>query len=249
MTRARQHLTIYQKNMLRDFRTANPSFSQEMLAEWAKTKFGVRVGRSTIGKIVGTAKEDYNHESAKRKQHGRFPDMEQTLFDFVVGVQDKATLSDMVLWAKANRILKASNSESTVSFAWVQRFKKRHGIQKYTLHGGAASVNAGALDGHRKELMDLLDMYSPADIFNMDETALFYRMAPSQTLATKSMSGHKKDKSRVTVGLCCNMDGSEKLAPIVINPSQHNSLFATDGRGYYHEFQADVQEALCAVGI
>ena len=31
------------------------------------------------------------------------------------------------------------------------------------------------------------------------------------------ISGKKKDKSRISIGLCINMDGSEKLNPVVIN--------------------------------
>jgi hypothetical protein len=54
-------------------------------------------------------------------------------------------------------------------------------------------------------------------VFNFDETGLFFRMNPSQTLATKSMHEKKKDKA---IELCANMDGSFKPAPLVINKSK-----------------------------
>ena len=42
-------------------------------------------------------------------------------------------------------------------------------------------------------------------------------MPPNRTLSTSSnVSGHKKDKSRITVLLGCNATGSEKLKPLVI---------------------------------
>jgi hypothetical protein len=51
----------------------------------------------------------------------------------------------------------------------------------------------------------------------MDETGLFYRMEPSKAIATMRISGKKKDKSRITIGLCANMDGTGKIDPVVIN--------------------------------
>ena len=50
----------------------------------------------------------------------------------------------------------------------------------------------------------------------MDETGLFYRLEPDQTLATHRLAGRKKDKERLTIALCANADGSHKLNPLVI---------------------------------
>ena len=53
--------------------------------------------------------------------------------------------------------------------------------------------------------------YHPHDIFNLDETALFWKLQPDRSLATKQTSGGKKSKDRITVALCTNKDGLEKL--------------------------------------
>ncbi|KAK7105522.1 hypothetical protein V1264_016888 [Littorina saxatilis] len=52
----------------------------------------------------------------------------------------------------------------------------------------------------------------------MDECALFFRMLPDRTFEFKSKKCHggKQSKERVTVSLCCNMDGSEKQSLLVI---------------------------------
>ncbi|EGZ08334.1 hypothetical protein PHYSODRAFT_417818, partial [Phytophthora sojae] len=107
--------------------------------------------------------------------------------------------------------------EGTISLSWIQRFKFRHRVTLHKMHGEAGSVDTADLGQQRAELMELLDEYNPQDIFNIDETALFYRMLPSQTLATKSVAGKKKDKTRISIGLCCNLAGTERLEPIVIN--------------------------------
>lgn len=52
----------------------------------------------------------------------------------------------------------------------------------------------------------------------MDETGLFFNCLPDRTLALRGDKCHggKKAMERLTVVLCCNADGSEKLKPLVI---------------------------------
>jgi hypothetical protein len=63
-----------------------------------------------------------------------------------------------------------------------------------------------------------IKQYAPENIFNMDETALFYNAQPKRTLAIKGERYHggKAYKDKVTVLLCCNADGSEKLRPLIV---------------------------------
>jgi hypothetical protein len=45
-------------------------------------------------------------------------------------------------------------------------------------------------------------------------------MEPSRTLSDRKLSGHKANKSRVAVLLITNVNGSEKLRPVVIHKYQ-----------------------------
>ena len=67
--------------------------------------------------------------------------------------------------------------------------------------------------------------YRPEDVYNADETGLFFRMTPNQTLATKTVKGMKKDKNRITVLLCTNATGTDKLKPLVIGKSAKPRCF------------------------
>ena len=40
---------------------------------------------------------------------------------------------------------------------------------------------------------------------------MFFRLQPDHSLATMQLEGKKQDKERLTVAICCNEDGSEKL--------------------------------------
>ena len=67
--------------------------------------------------------------------------------------------------------------------------------------------------------------YRPEDVYNADETGLFFRMTPDQTLATQAVKGKKKDKARITVLLCTNATGTDKLKPLVIGKSAKPRCF------------------------
>jgi len=63
------------------------------------------------------------------------------------------------------------------------QFKKRIGIHKIILHGEANSASLTDLADERLKLQRILASYDPENIYNADETGLFYRMEPNQTLA------------------------------------------------------------------
>ena len=59
----------------------------------------------------------------------------------------------------------------------------------------------------------------------MDETGLNQKRTPNRTLATKSHSGTKKSKDRITIALTSNADSSEKFLPWVIGKSENPRCF------------------------
>lgn len=54
--------------------------------------------------------------------------------------------------------------------------------------------------------------YKPRDVFNMDETTLFWRLKQNATLWDQVVAG-EKDRSQITSGLCTNMDDSHQFPP------------------------------------
>jgi len=137
----------------------------------------------------------------------------------------KLSTSDDILRKVAQDIgtaLEISPEDLKFSDGWLQRFKKRFGIRSVVMHREAASAPLISMNEERETLKGLLSNYQPEDIFNADETGLFFRMPPNRTLATsKNVAGYKKDKTRITVLLGCNSTGSEKLKPLVIGTSKN----------------------------
>jgi hypothetical protein len=64
--------------------------------------------------------------------------------------------------------------------------------------------------------------YSPKDIFIADDFGLFYNMLPEKTHTFKGASckGIKVNTERITVLVCVNLDGTEKLPLLVIGKSK-----------------------------
>ena len=87
------------------------------------------------------------------------------------------------------------------------------------MSGEAASVTEDmTTDWLGEKLPALLREYQPVDVFNADETELFWKFLPHKTLHMKDeqCSGGKKSKERITVLVCANMTGTEKLPLLVI---------------------------------
>ena len=94
--------------------------------------------------------------------------------------------------------------------------KKKYGIRSLSLQGEAASVDGATVEEYKVRFQDLLKEFNPSDIFNLDETGLFYKLLPNQTLCSEAKAkGMKSSKERVSVVFCVSYTG-EKLPPLVI---------------------------------
>ncbi|CAM4835599.1 unnamed protein product [Rotaria magnacalcarata] len=104
------------------------------------------------------------------------------------------------------------------SNGWLDRFRTRYNIQFRPICGEARAVDPSTVDDWKGRLHSIIEHYDPCNIFNMDETSLFYKLMPDRSLVIdrNDCRGGKRSKDRYTVMLCSNMLGSEKLKPVVI---------------------------------
>ena len=73
----------------------------------------------------------------------------------------------------------------------------------------------------------LIKDYHPDDIYNADETDLFYKAVPSRTYQYKDKPSDdiKVCEKRLSLLFCCNMSGTDKLKPIVIGNFENPRCF------------------------
>ena len=67
------------------------------------------------------------------------------------------------------------------------------------------------------ELQSLILQYNLENVYNADETALYWKLEPSKSLACGPVSGVKKPKDRITIMLACNLTGTHKLPAVFIH--------------------------------
>ncbi|KAI1002764.1 hypothetical protein K3495_g5436 [Podosphaera aphanis] len=78
---------------------------------------------------------------------------------------------------------------------WLGSFKKRHGIKSWLRHGEDGSVNEAVVAQRLAQDQELTTEYHPDDIYNCDESGLFWKMTPERGLSTTSVTGSKKNKA------------------------------------------------------
>lgn len=105
------------------------------------------------------------------------------------------------------------------STGWLERFKARHNICVGKICGEAADVNKNTVSDWLNNVWPIISKdYAADDIFNADETGLFYKLTPDSTLKFKGEKcvGGKHSKLRYTILVCANMSGTEKRKLLVI---------------------------------
>ncbi|CAB5358695.1 unnamed protein product [Rhizophagus irregularis] len=78
-----------------------------------------------------------------------------------------------------------------------------------------SAPSAELIERDRFALQQLLAFYNPEDIWNGDETGLFWKMEPFRVLARNFLSGHKKEKSRVTI-FCNRIDAYDDVQDSIV---------------------------------
>ncbi|CAG8481124.1 4915_t:CDS:2, partial [Ambispora gerdemannii] len=86
----------------------------------------------------------------------------------------------------------------------------------YKKCGESGSVNMDEIPKFREQLQDIIKDYEPQDMFNCDETALYWMLEPSRTLAYSPVKRKKKSKDQVLLLVITNAIEDEKLLILFI---------------------------------
>ncbi|CAF1614150.1 unnamed protein product [Rotaria magnacalcarata] len=119
-------------------------------------------------------------------------------------LQERARQIRQQLGGTAASDFKASNG-------WLEKFRIRHNIQHRIICGESAAVDPKTVDEWKKRLPSIIEQYDPNDVYNADETGLFFKALPDRSLvmAKEACKGGKRSKERFTVLLCTNMTGTD----------------------------------------
>ncbi|CAG8689713.1 25459_t:CDS:1, partial [Gigaspora rosea] len=151
-----------QRKEIIEFKNKNPNISHVDLAAWVKEKFNLEVHSTTIGHLIKNKDKIGDDPSKKRQRTVHYPDLENTLLEWVLQYQDKIIISDSILIEKAKtfaNMLKISDSDLKFLHRWLYKFKKRHDLGKIKKHEEDSSVDDNVVAMAIPLLRDILKEY------------------------------------------------------------------------------------------
>ena len=108
------------------------------------------------------------------------------------------------------------------SNGWACNFVRRHGLKMRRRCGEGGDANEASAELARHAIPRVLMELGarPQEVLNCDETGIIFGAHPERTLAPTSVKGTKRDMDRLTLLLCCNVTGDERLKPLMCGKMQ-----------------------------
>ncbi|CAG8812093.1 2316_t:CDS:2, partial [Gigaspora margarita] len=148
-----------------------------------------------------------NNVTLKRQRIAKFPILEEALALWVSKVTSVIIQRKAVQLAKGLDVVGFNASEG-----WLSNFKKYCHIREYKHQGEATSAPLEDLSRFCNK-HEIIKEYKPEDVYNADETALYWHIKPDKTLATKD---------QVTIMLIFNATGEHTLPLLFIHKYQNS---------------------------
>lgn len=220
------------------------------LANWAMEKYGLSkpIAQTTISRILSSKNEILGSREAdfllvrRRKQSN--PLLRKILTEWITQAHWERIpittpiiqLTAYAIWTRLPTLMKDGNG--LFNHKWCNSFVKKLNIN---LGGSPLAIreNMGYKLNKEWKLDEKLELknyirwliaeknYAPRDIFTLDEFSLFYLLPLDQIFDILSIDKGLKQSSSstenmLTIMLGCNIDGSEKLNPLVV--SKHEQI-------------------------
>jgi hypothetical protein len=224
---------------------ANPEMTQVDLAIWAQHQYGSAKppSQTTISRILSSkndlvASKDSDFLLVRRRKRAN-PLLRRILTEWITQciwegfpiTTPIIQLTASAIWNQLPKLEKDGNG--VFNHKWCNNFIKQLNIDiiggpsnhvsrpmEYPLNKVWKLEDKVELKGYLKDLIRQ-ENYSPRDIFTIDEFQIFYSLPLDQIFDVSAIDkGLKQSDSpaerSLTVMLGCNIDGSEKLTPLIV---------------------------------
>ncbi len=156
----------------------------EKLIKWLEDTHQLKVSQATVSSTLKRsaellAKATTSNLSSKHQKMVKFPVMEAALVEWFLANQEHVNLSGDLIRESTMKIidrLYLDHPPFEFSNGWFEAFKVRHGIKKHCRFKESGSVDMTTIAAALPGIRQVLDAYEWRDIYNMDESGLFYRM-------------------------------------------------------------------------
>lgn len=125
-------------------------------------------------------------------------------------------------------------NDFVASNGWYASWARFHGIRSLKCTGEKLAAPIEEVDPFVSKLMNIIrrEDLQLSQVYNMDESALFYKCLPARSLASykeKNVSSFKPLKNRLTITPCYNASGCHKIDLQIIGTAKNPRCF-TNGR-------------------
>lgn len=185
--------------------------------------------------LEAVAKSD--QEAKKKTLHkAEYEKLEEKLYAWFIKQRErKCTMNRPILKAKTKELFKTiypdkDEKDFAASDGWFTNFKRRHGLRFLKVCGEILSSDTSTITPFIHKLRAKMDemQLTREQLYNADETGLFYKMLPDKTYVAaceKTAPGSKIKKERITILLCANAEGTNKIKPLVIGKAAKPRCF------------------------
>lgn len=192
---------------------------------------------STIWKNREKIKAAFNDNvlAKKKLRPCEHPDLDAALLQWFKNKRAQGvSISGPILLAKANDFAAIQGKENfKCSESWITRFRARHNIVFGKISGESGSVQPEVTQNWLETVWpEIRKGFKDDEIFNADETGLFFKITPDRTLKFRGekCQGGKMSKERITVLVTANMTGTVKKKLLVIGKSKKPRCFKNINR-------------------
>ncbi|XP_055981316.1 jerky protein homolog [Sorex fumeus] len=238
------------------------------------TLYDIRAHKAQLLRFFASSDSNSALERRRTLHTPKLEHLDRVLYEWFLGRRAEGVpVSGPMLIEKARDLYEQMGLTEPCVFSggWLWRFKARHGIRKLDAAAEQQGTEQQATEfcGFFRSLASEHGL-SPEQVYNADETGLFWRCLPSATAAAaEAMPGLRQSKDRLTVLACANATGSHKIRPLVIGkcsgapalkaPQQLPVAYRAQGNvwvdqevfsdWFHHIFVPSVKEHFSAVGF
>eukprot|EP00968_Pinguiococcus_pyrenoidosus_P011344 scaffold908_cov228-Pinguiococcus_pyrenoidosus.AAC.15 len=202
------------------------SLTRSDISKYVEEQFEITVSPAFVTQLRKSSSQikDYvlvSSEEGRSRKKARKSSVEELNSALSTWLEKKesqrATITEEVIVTKAREFAVGLSLPPRFNFgrSWISNFKKMRGMRSAQLHGEAGSANIEGINKAQQKLPILLSGTDLRDIYNMDETALWYRRLPTSSIMKRKRKGCKLSKERITLSIFASSDGHDVFAQVI----------------------------------
>uniref|UniRef100_A0A8C6DNA5 Jrk helix-turn-helix protein n=1 Tax=Moschus moschiferus TaxID=68415 RepID=A0A8C6DNA5_MOSMO len=185
------------------------------------TLYDIRAHKAQLLRFFASSDSDKALAQRRTLHTPKLEHLDRVLYEwFLVKRSEGVPVSGPMLIEKAKDFYEQMQLTEPCVFSggWLWRFKARHGIKKLDASSEKQAADQQVAEQFCGFFRSLTAEHglSPEQVYNADETGLFWRCSPSPSPEGRPAPGPTQSKDRLTVLMCANATGSHRIKPLVV---------------------------------